>query len=175
MRTGAERELNCRGSFLSLSFQSSAKPGFARLAGDILGSVRTHEERCASPPPVDQSAPPRPCANREEPGADSIRNAATKKHWRGMTPCTHFIANLLLTRPSFEGCPEVAFSNSWVYIIKRPESFQVESLSGNQNQSVLRPDRWLSPRARLGLAYRWRESPANQLAKRRASVLDGDG
>src|SRR5436309_3472675 len=37
-----------------------AKPGFSMPALEILGSLLTHDERCASLPLVVQSAPPRP-------------------------------------------------------------------------------------------------------------------
>src|SRR3569833_1313382 len=47
---------------MSLIFQRNLKPGFWRISGDIRGSVRTQDLRCASPPVTFQAGPPPNCA-----------------------------------------------------------------------------------------------------------------
>src|SRR5882724_1081379 len=59
---GWVNDSSCLAWFSSFAFQSSWKPGLVRVSLEILGSVLTHEVRCASPLVVVQLAPPRPCA-----------------------------------------------------------------------------------------------------------------
>src|SRR5262245_49328450 len=57
---GGVSESSCLGSFLSFIFHRSWKPRLCMVSTEIFASVLTQDERCASPLPVIQSAPPRP-------------------------------------------------------------------------------------------------------------------
>src|SRR6185369_14390783 len=75
----------CRGAVSSFCFQRKANPGLAIAAAEILGSVRTHPERCASPPAVFHSPAPRPnwasagAAQRSAPPVIVARRAVCRR------------------------------------------------------------------------------------------------